>query len=974
VGARTPEFRGSLVELKPGTSYDIQLTLLSSSGAVLLTESLQVSTWSESFPVDPTKLHYLPAASSAELVIADSGAPTGYALYTFDPAQGSAAIDQSGNAPNTTNCITVQASYVIIRGLTLTNCQRQGIALAAGTHDIVIEGNDISGWGGGPGGAIPGPTATIVSGTDADSAVFCDNYTQPPANRVNRVIIQRNRMHDPRYGSVYWAIGHPTGAQAVYFNHCGTNHVIRYNEVYSSQGHFFNDGIGGADNMTYEGFPFADSDIYGNAISEAYDDGIESEGANQNVRIWGNYLNNVFDGIGNVTVSIGPIYVWRNIINNNSGMYNPNLTPDQEQNYRAELIKAGANGSTAIGGRAYYLHNTTLQPRAAGSTLTLGVNVGISRTGGPFYNFVSENNVWNQILTYRPVLQADPSAGPVVADYDLYNGVLAALDPTQYETHGKRFTGNDPIHANLTLPSAANGWSGDFTLAPISLGFGAATVLPNFNDQFAASGANPDMGAHQSGTPPMQFGVNAYLPPKASLSATPSSGFVPLPVSFSAASSSAGSSAIVDYHFDFGDGTSTDGVQPAQSHTYAAVGTYNTTVTLTDLNGLQSAVTAAVTSSWGPLAVALSLAPGGVVMRGERIDISALAADGRPLQSVEFLIGGVSKAVVTAAPFAYRWQSADTAALAAGDYPLLVRATDAFNNTASSAQTLHLLSRTCNVFVDSMSVAQGQTVNVQAQCSAWGGTPIKVEFFVDGALQSTALTSPYVWAMSTGAFAVGSHVVAIRGTFANGQSNHSVVINVLAAAAPQALALIASPSAAVARGETLALAAAASDGRALQSVDFYLDGVFRLTSSGTPLQYVATTAAENPGYHTLFARATDTAGNYLTGATSLYLLSGACNIFVGTHNAFSTGASLSVSTNVVRQGQVVPVQGLCSGTQSVAKMEFYLDDALQSTVNAPPFAWSLDTSSLAAGSHTLKLIGYLAQGTATHAIALEIQP
>src|SRR5215831_10553162 len=65
VGARTPEFRGSLIELKPGTSYDIQLTLVSSSGAVLLTENLQASTWSETFPVDPSKVHYLPPASSA---------------------------------------------------------------------------------------------------------------------------------------------------------------------------------------------------------------------------------------------------------------------------------------------------------------------------------------------------------------------------------------------------------------------------------------------------------------------------------------------------------------------------------------------------------------------------------------------------------------------------------------------------------------------------------------------------------------------------------------------------------------------------------------------------------------------------------------------------------------------------------------------------------------------------------------------
>jgi hypothetical protein len=34
--------------------------------------------------------------------------------------------------------------------------------------------------------------------------------------------------------------------------------------------------------------------------------------------------------------------------------------------------------------------------------------------------------------------------------------------------------------------------------------FGKALRLPNFNDQYAA----PDIGAHQSGTAAMKFGVN----------------------------------------------------------------------------------------------------------------------------------------------------------------------------------------------------------------------------------------------------------------------------------------------------------------------------------------------------------------------------------------------------------------------------------------------------------------------------------
>ena len=48
------------------------------------------------------------------------------------------------------------------------------------------------------------------------------------------------------------------------------------------------------------------------------------------------------------------------------------------------------------------------------------------------------------------------------------------------------------------------GMSGMYQLAPGSAGYGTAAPIANFNDDVAA----PDMGAHQSGTTAMKFGVN----------------------------------------------------------------------------------------------------------------------------------------------------------------------------------------------------------------------------------------------------------------------------------------------------------------------------------------------------------------------------------------------------------------------------------------------------------------------------------
>ena len=106
--------------------------------------------------------------------------------------------------------------------------------------------------------------------------------------------MQGNRIRDPRHGSNPWRSAahghkHPYGPIGVMFDRCGRNHVIRYNEIGSTNGNHYNDGISGSDNFSAAGFPWADSDIYGNRISDVYDDGIEAEGANRNVRIWANH-------------------------------------------------------------------------------------------------------------------------------------------------------------------------------------------------------------------------------------------------------------------------------------------------------------------------------------------------------------------------------------------------------------------------------------------------------------------------------------------------------------------------------------------------------------------------------------------------------------------------------------------------------------------------------------------------------------
>jgi hypothetical protein len=449
---RNAECRGSLVNLAPGSTYEVRFAMPGKAPVAQTT----VTTWSEQFPIARTV--YVSNGSS-QINITEGGSPTGYVLYT--PAPGTQATRDAANGA--THNINISAPYVIVRGLTLRGAVQDAIRLQPAAHDVVIEGNDISNWGRTRGGGL-------ATNMDSGIRARCDGSV-----KLERVVIQNNRIHHPRYGSNSWSSGHPAGAQAIAFTECGGNNVFRYNSIYSSSGKYFNDGIGGEENFSTGGFPGPDTDIYGNAISQTYDDGIESEGGNRNVRIWGNYIDDTYIAIASTVTHTGPLYVFRNVYNR-GGTFG----------------KSGQKNGYG-GGRRYFLHNTLLQPSGGA-----GANEGIKgNTNEPMTNSVSRNNNWH-------VSSSGGMAIGVIGgsennfDYDLSNGSMTPYSGAQQ--HG--FVGT-PVYASGS--GAASGSGGMYQLAPASRGYDTAQRLPNFNDDFLGNG--PDVGAHEAGKPAMKFGV-----------------------------------------------------------------------------------------------------------------------------------------------------------------------------------------------------------------------------------------------------------------------------------------------------------------------------------------------------------------------------------------------------------------------------------------------------------------------------------
>jgi hypothetical protein len=256
--------------------------------------------------------------------------------------------------------------------------------------------------------------------------------------------------------------------------------------------------IGGGSNFSHAGSPNRDSDIYGNIIRSAHDDAIESEGANMNVRIWGNYIHDTFQHIATASTSKGPLYIFRNIFGESR---------KTQKFLGGSMIKTGMRDEFG-GGRKFIFHNTALQPNGA-------LHVFSSH---PDPNTVTRNNIFHCPGRLAAAKSTD-IAGDY--DYDLFTGMEYGIAG---ETHGIReipqyiasyylaFYPKSTINKVQfgKIPVVIGGVEQILTDPLISLPnpvIDSGLVIANFNDDYAGKG--PDLGAFEAGNPPLKFGRQA---------------------------------------------------------------------------------------------------------------------------------------------------------------------------------------------------------------------------------------------------------------------------------------------------------------------------------------------------------------------------------------------------------------------------------------------------------------------------------
>lgn len=453
----TPEkgFRGSLVLLKPSTNYQIHLRYTDPEGGSGDT-TIVAKTWDEGFPTGSVTM----VKAGAKSFKVESGTPAAYRVY--DGGANKTLVD-ANNAPF---CIDLEgASYVILRNLRLTGSDQHAIRIK-NAHHIVVEDCEVFEWG------RPGEWCQIDNRARRDGAIYIEHS--------NQVVVQHNNIHDPRGTTCDWRTAHPNGPRGIFLNDTVNQSVFRYNRIAGSDAHYYDDLITGDTDGSG-----SDLDIYGNVISHAWDDGIEIEGKNKNIRVWGNVVRKVFQGLAadnNFHLFYGPVYVWRNVFTDLYTKPAADGSPSTGNGFKLE-------NTTGLGGM-YIFNNTFL-----GAAGHVRPRQGISN--GPQYNLTALNNIFD---VDKDEFHQDKVKSGSLFDYNAYSGSNKLFAPAGFEQHG------------LFKTKMAYTQEGDWNFYPAtgSVAADAGIVIPNFADSY--SGTAPDLGAVEKDAWEMKVGPHADKP------------------------------------------------------------------------------------------------------------------------------------------------------------------------------------------------------------------------------------------------------------------------------------------------------------------------------------------------------------------------------------------------------------------------------------------------------------------------------
>ncbi len=481
------QFAGTIFDLAPGTTYDVELHATDTDGNVDVTKMVTVKT--RALPTDPKTARAIAVGNATELKAALSAAKAGDVITlaagtytgpftmsasgTVDdpivlrgPAGGGAILDGVNCAG--CNILEIGGSHVHVERLTLQNATRALRFTGAAAKGVVARRLTIK-------NVVHG----IKTNDGIDGVYVCDNTIE---------------------GRLVWPWVFDADATSHWDDRgidvAGFGQVICHNKL-----------TGFGDPVVNKHTRHRAMDVYGNDISEAFDGTELDEG--ESARLWGNRFTNVMAPISIQPVYGGPSYVLRNVLFN---------IPDEQ-------IKLKSLGGTDLPSGALVYHNTFVSPKAA-----LNLQTPITQ-----HNFVIGNNLFfgpatpaNRVVDWTATLSngvfdyngyfPDGSFwfGKVGATNRTYAS-FAAAQAANVEKNGV-LLGASTFAANLVGPTdpKVKASPPDFALAAGSKALDKGEKLPGLNDGFI--GAGPDLGAWELGCAkplygPRPEGMDGYASP-----------------------------------------------------------------------------------------------------------------------------------------------------------------------------------------------------------------------------------------------------------------------------------------------------------------------------------------------------------------------------------------------------------------------------------------------------------------------------
>jgi len=477
-----PEFAGSVLDLRPATSYDIQLHAVDPDGPV--DQYFTLSATTRPVPGDPVTARVVNVSDLAGLNQALAAAQPGDIINvadgTYNIGESAATVYGSGTLQNPivvrgeseegtildglgcTDCnvVEIYGSYVHVERMTLQNANRglrfQTAAATGNVMRYVHVKNTVQGIGDRSGQTDFYIADNILEGR----LVWPDTYlSDDAANSGDDGIVV-----------------------------AGFGHVITHNRI-----------SGYADAMQNNQIGSRAIDFQGNDILWTYDDGVELDGGEGNMRCLRNRFTNIFDGISVQPILGGPAYVARNVVVNVA-------------NEQIKFHERAVNPPEETNGTLAY-HNTFVATNRALYTDSPNVTHHVRLENNLFIGPAVPNPdavyfgtpLDDAVLNYNGYYPNGPFTFHFVTLGYLYLANFAGVQAAGLELNGQLLFGS-PFQNQLVGPLVSTGLLAPqvLTLAAGSAAIDRGVVLSNINDGY--TGAAPDLGALESQCPLATYG------------------------------------------------------------------------------------------------------------------------------------------------------------------------------------------------------------------------------------------------------------------------------------------------------------------------------------------------------------------------------------------------------------------------------------------------------------------------------------